>query len=379
MSEHRLITALMKPFFRKGKETRFVLPGVLNDSSRILCLDGGDLSELIFHVPLLKAIRKNYPAATIDFLIPEKHQDLLAPSGLAKECLVYKENQLNPWRPSFGKLLKDLGNGKYDMTILMSREPHPRLELAALASGGALRMGPSHEQSWPAINFEIRPSCEQIQYYGDRLLSAGPFLNLPARDLNNRWPLPMELVRQMAQQVHFHKPNPDMMLVGVELGTDKDGKMLPLGDLHEAVRRLSRNFVCRVMALGPDADADRVRDFETKMSDSPLSLPRKTLMDHVLLLSQCDLFLAGNSDFFHLAVSLGLPTLGIFPESVTPGWIPYGRKRVTVLHLDKEGHLDPELILPAVEEVTGGRGTKVARVIPDSDEAGSGPSSSHES
>jgi len=357
----------MKPFFRKGKELSFELPGALGAGGRILCIDAGDLSELVFHVPLLKAIRKNHPSVEIDFLLPAKHQALLAPSGLAKECLVYKEGQLNPWRPSFGKLLKDLGSGRYDMTIVMSRQPHPRLELAALASGGALRMGPSHAESWPAINFEIRPPRDQNPYFGDRMLSAGPFLNLPARDMNTRWPLPMEQVRQMAQQVHFHKPNPDQMLVGLEVGPSKEGHTLPMEDLHLLVRQITGNFVCRVLALGPQADPDRIQQFETKLADSPMGLPRKTLLDHVLLLSQCDLFISGNSDFFHLAVSLGLPTVGVFPGETEDGWVPSGRKRVSVVRLGEDGRLDPEAFLAAVESVTEGRGAKAARVIKPTD------------
>ncbi len=358
----------MKPFFRKGKELSFRLPGALDENGRVLCIDVGDLSELVFHAPLLKAIRKNHPAVEIDFLLPEKHQALLAPSGLAKECLVYKARQLNPWRPSFGKLLKDLGRGRYNMTILMSRQPHPRLELAALASGGALRMGPSHAECWPAINFEIRPPRQQDGYYGDRLLSAGPFLSLPSRDMNTRWPLPMDQVRQMAQQVHFHKPNPDQMLVGLEVGPSKEGHALPLDDLHLLVRHLAANFVCRVLPLGPQADPDRIQQFETKLADSPLGLPRRTLLDHVLLLSQCDLFISGNSDFFHLAVSLGLPTVGIFPPDVEVGWVPHGRKRVCVMRLEEDGQWDPEVFLAAVESVTDGRGAKAARVIKPTDD-----------
>lgn len=369
----------MKPFFRKGKDLSFQLPGTLHDGSRILCIDTGDLSELVFHVPLLKAIRKNHPAAAIDFLLPEKHQALVAPSGLAKECLVYSEGQLNPWRPSFGKMLKDLGGGGYDMTIVMSREPHPRLELAALASGGALRMGPSHAEAWPAINFEIRPPAQVELYFGDRMLSAGPFLNLPARDMNSRWPLPMELVRQMAQQVHFHKPNPDQMLVGLDIGADKDGRELPLEQWHGLVRQLSGQFICRVLALGPNVSTDRIRKFETKLSDSPLGLPRKTLLDHVLLLSQCDLLVAGNSDFFHLAVSLGLPTVGLFAPEVPMGWEPRGRKRVRILRLGEEGALDPELFLSTVEEVTDGRSTRTARIIPNTEGESEPSGPAHES
>ncbi len=363
MLEHRLITSLMRPFYHKGQSVPFTLPGVLNETSRVLCIDSGDLSELVFHVPLIKAIRKNFPAARIDFLLPEKHEPLMVPSGLVKQCMVYKEGQLNPWRPAFASLLRQLGKGKYDMAVVMTQKPSPRLELAALASGASLRMGPSHSDSWPAINFEIRPPENQNQYFGDRIMAAGPFLGLSPRDMNSRWPLPMELVRQMAQQVHFHKPNPDQMLIGVEPGASKSGRRMELEDLHFLVRQLSTHFVCRVVPLGQPQEGDLLQKFETKLTDVPLGLPRGSLLDMVLLLSQCDLFLAGNTDFFHFSVALGLPTVGLFSPDVAECWVPRDRKRVKVLRLDKAGKVDLETLMEAVEFVTEGRTTKAARII----------------
>ncbi len=363
MSENRLITSLMRPFFRNGKARPFTLPGAFTESSRVLCIDSGDLAQLVFHIPLVKAIRKNHPAVPIDFLIPEKHEPLVVPSGLAKQCVVYKEGQLSPWRPAFGSLLRQLGKGHYDMAIVMSQEPAPRLELAAMASGADLRLGPSHADSWPAINFEIRPPESSTLYFGDRILTAGPFLGLPGRDMNPRWPLPMELVRQRAQQVHFHKPNPDQMLIGVEPGISKTGYRMKIEDLHFLVRQLSSQLVCRILPLGQQSEADLVSRFETKLTDVPFGLPRDSLLDMVLLLSQCDLFLAGNTDLFHFSVSLGLPTVGLFSPGDAEAWEPRNRKRVRVLRLDKSGKVDLESLMEAVEGVTEGRTTKAARVI----------------
>ncbi len=352
---------MMRPFFKKGQSAAFTLPGLLNERSRVLCIDSGDLSELVFHVPLVKAIRKNFPAARIDFLLPEKHEPLLVPSGLVKQCIVYKDGQLNPWRPAFASLLRQLGKGQYDIAVVMTQKPSPRLELAALACGASLRLGPSHADSWPSINFELR--TPKHQYFGDRILAAGPFLGLSNRDMNSRWPLPMELVRQMAQQVHFHKPNPDQMLIGVEPGASKSGLRLELDNLHFLVRQLSTQFVCRVVPLGQPQDADLLSKFETKLSDVPLGLPRESLLDMVLLLSQCDLFLAGNTDFFHFSVALGLPTIGLFSPGDADCWVPQNRKRVKVLRLDKGGKIDLETLMEAVEFVTEGRTTRAARVI----------------
>lgn len=363
MSEHRLITSLMRPFFRKGEAASFTLPRALEEKSRILCIDPGDLSDFLFHIPLVNAIRRHFPGCRMDFLIPEKHEPLVVPSGMGKQYIIYKDGQLNPWRPAFGSLLRQVGAGSYDMAMVMSMEPKPRLELAALASGAPLRLGPSHDKSWPSINFEIRPPRDKDLYLGDRLAAAAPFLGLLREELSPRWPLPMDKMRQMAQQVHFHKPNPDQMLIGLDPGVSKTGHTLAQDNLLFLAKQLSSQVMSRVVPLGDPSDRDRLEQFEVRLADVPAGLPRETTLDMVLLLAQCDLFIAGNTDFFHFAVAMGVPAIGLFSQSEPACWVPRDRKRVRVLSLKKGQKVEIESLMEVVAAVTEGRARKATSVL----------------
>ncbi len=367
MSDHKIISSLMRPFFRKGQEASFTVPGALREDSRILCIDPGDLSDVLFHIPLLTAIRRRYPGSKMDFLLPEKHAPLIVPSGLARQCIIYKEGQLNPWRPAFSSMLRKLSAGKYDVALVLSYQARPRLELAALASGAGFRYGPSHKDAWPAINFELRTAGETPGYRGDRLLRATPFLGFKPGEMNARWPLPMDKVRQMAQQVHFHKPNPDQMLIGVDPGVGKTGHAFALENMLFLVRQLSSQLVCKVLPLGDPTDRDRLNKFETRLSEVPVGLERETLLEMVLLLSQCDLFVGGNTDFFHFAVALGVPAIGLFSKSDGTEWIPRDRPRSRVITVTKGEKVDIETLMEAVEAVTEGRTSIASTVISPGD------------
>ena len=357
----------MRPFFRKGQEAAFTVPGALREDSRILCIDPGDLSDVLFHMPLLTAVRRRHPGSKMDFLLPEKHAPLVVPSGLARQCIIYKEGQLNPWRPAFGAMLRKLSASNYDVALVMSYSPQPRLELAALASGAAFRYGPSHGDSWPAINFELRAATDGPRgYRGDRLLRAAPFLGFQPDEMNPRWPLPMDKVRQMAQQVHFHKPNPDQMLIGVDPGVAKTGHAFALENMQFLVRQLSSQLVCKILPLADPDQQDRLQKFETSLSEVPVGLERETLLEMVLLLSHCDLFVAGNTDFFHFAVALGVPAVGLFSKADGPEWEPADRPRARVIRVTKGEKVDIETLMEAVEAVTGGRTSTASRVIPAS-------------
>jgi ADP-heptose:LPS heptosyltransferase len=299
----------------------------------------------------------------MDFLLPEIHAPLVIPSGLARQCIIYKEGQLNPWRPAFATLLRKLGAGNYDVALVMSFTPQPRLELAALASGAAFRFGPSHQDAWPGVNFEMRPGSRDDGYRGDRVKFAAPFLGFDADELNSRWPLPLEKLRQMAQQIHFHKPNPDQMLIGVDPGLGKAGRGFALENIQFLVRQLSSQLACKILPLGYPQGGGRQEKFEASISEVPVGLQRDTLLEMILLLANCDLFVSGNTDFFHFAVAQGVPAIGLFSKEDEPHWMPRGRPRAKVIPVTKGEKVDIETLMEAVEGVTQGRTSTASTVI----------------
>ena len=355
LTDGSFINSLLLPFLRKGKAASFCLPGAVGEQTRVLCIDPGDLSEVLFHLPVLTAIRRKYPACQFDFLLPENHVSLVVPSGLARQCLLYKEGQLSPWRPAFASLLRRLGAGGYDLAVVMSFYPQPRLELAALASGAPLRLGPSHPDAWPAVNLEVRPDPGQSAYLGDRMRALAPFLGFAAGDMDPRWPLPADKIRHIAQQVHFHMPNPEQLLIGLDPGGGKSGFAISLDNLDYLARQLSSQLVCRILPLGLPAELERAQACGARLGSGPLGLPRETLLDMALLLTQCDLFLAGNTDFFHLAVALGVPAVGLFSRDEPQAWVPAGRPHVEVLRLAGGEKVDLTAFFAAVNRVTRGR------------------------
>ncbi len=363
MGESRILTSLLRPFYRKGRSAVFQLPGALKPQAKVLCIDPGDLSEVLFYVPLLNALRRNYPGLQVDFLLPEQHTSLLIPSGLAKQCIVYKEGQLSPWRPAFASLLKKLGAEGYDMAILMSFQSRPRLELATLASGAPLRLGPSHAESFPAINCELRPSTGDKNYLGDRVGRLAPFLCLDSHPGDTKWPLPVDKVRHISQQLHFHKPNPDQMLIGIDPSVGKSGFAFALDNLEFLVRQLSSQLVCKVVPLGVPRGNSRLAEFDSRLGKVPVGLPRDTLLDSALLLSQCNLFIAGNTDFFHLAVALGVPAVGLFSPRDDSHWEPRNRDKARVLRLAKGEKVDVATLMKAVEGVTNGEASTASKPL----------------
>ena len=341
-------------FLQRGEAASpFAVPGALGEKSHILAVDAGDLSDLLFHVPLLQAIRERFPLAQIDFLLPEDHTSLVVPSGLARHCMVYSRKQLRPWSPGFYSLVKAVRREACDMSLVMSFSPQPALELVALASGATLRLGPSHSGSYPAVNFEIRGEDKGSRYRGAKLRAAAPFLGLADLDEACRWHLPEDQLRRMRQLVHFNKPRHEEILVGVDPSLGKSGSGLAVKSLQFVVSQLASQMPCRVLPLSPGTDRDRLARFESGLSVPPLTLPHESLFDTILLVASCDLFLAGNTDLFHCAAALGVPTLGLFLDGDGPEWEPAGTPHASVLRVASGERVDIDTLMEAVEAVRG--------------------------
>jgi len=353
VTDNRLLTRLMRPFLAQRKDEGFAVPGAIRDGARILAIDAGDLAELLFFITLLAGIRRRYPGTSIDFLLPEGHAPLVVPSGMARQCLVYKKQQLKAWRPAYASLLRSLNKQGYDVAVLMSMTGHPELELASVASGAQLRLGPSHGDAYPAVNCELRALASGDRYRGDRLAALAPFLGLSSQDFEPAWPLPEDRMRQCARLVHFNKPDRTELLVGVDPGLGKSGHGIAQRNLLFLTRQLVSQARCRFLPLSDPANEKRLQDFETRVGDVPPGLSRDTLLETVLLLAQCDLFLAGNTDLFHFAVALDVPTVGLFTPHDGADWEPRRRSRCRVLRITRGERVDVATLMEAVEAVRG--------------------------
>jgi ADP-heptose:LPS heptosyltransferase len=302
---------------------------------------------------LLQGIRRKHPKAQIDFLLPEAHLPLVVPSQLARQCLVYSGRQLRPWTPAFWSLVRSVRKNSYGVAILMTLDAAPQLERVLLGSGAALRLGPSHRQAYPAINFEIRPPTDRALYRGQRPALAAPFLGLDADQLVHGWPLPADKRRRMRQLVHFNKPRKEEILVGIDPGLGKTGHGIALQNLHFLVKQLSSQICCRILPLSDPGNQERAARFEAHLTGPPTGLPRDNLLDSILLLCECDLLVAGNTDLLHVAVAKGIPTIGLFMPQDGPQWHPTGRDKIRILRITQGQRVDIDTLMEAVEAVAG--------------------------
>lgn len=314
----------------RAANTSFTLPGALHEEARVLLIESGDLTDLLFAMPFVEQVKQRHPRSHLGLLCTETSSRLALTSGQFQDLVVYSPEQLQANSSGLRRLEEILGRQKWEVAILLSREPDEAREMLAYASGAALRLGPGHQKAFPHLNCELR-SPQNGEYPYHRTTTWGRLLGVPLDDVPLHWPLSPESLRHAAQLVHFNKPRKDQLLIGVDPGAGKAGTLLAAENLAFLVNHLANHLHCKTMILTADEDADREERLRAQLRSDQLELPRPTLKETVFLLAQCDLFLAGNTDLFHYAAAMGVPTVGIFTPSDQDCWVPTAARNVELL------------------------------------------------
>jgi ADP-heptose:LPS heptosyltransferase len=158
-------------------------------------------------------------------------------------------------------------------------------------------------------------------------------------------------VRFARQLVHFRKPRKDQILIGVDPGKGKCGTRVTAGTLSYLLGVIQQQYRSKLVVLAtPDEDLVATQ-FEQASRGERIELPRHNVKDTVGLLTQCDLFLAGNTNLFHFAAAFGVPTIGLFTDRDERRWIPPDKPHLAIVHGRRGEKQSTEQFLALVERL----------------------------
>jgi ADP-heptose:LPS heptosyltransferase len=322
-----LVSPVLSRMVRSGA---FSLPKDIGNDSRVLVVDSGDLTELLFFYPVVSYLKNLFPRMRITFLVREGNSELVRGMGQVSEMISYEPAHFSLSSTTYFSLLKRIRRKDFSIVFMLGKRFNFARSLLALLSGAGIRVGFSQEFTFPYINLELRSSSGS-GYEGDRAakylggIGYHVFGSLP------RWRLPDQDVKWARQMIHFRKPEKDKMLLAVDPGKGKGDHRL----VDESFAFLINNFVvkypAKVMLLTHNLDGKGLERFRSHLKCDLLDLEPKNLKEGLALLSCADLLLSGNTDFFHFGVQMGIPTVGLFTRYDTSNWIPKGTPWVQIL------------------------------------------------
>jgi ADP-heptose:LPS heptosyltransferase len=315
---------------RMAGHATFSLPRDIGNRSRVLVVDSGDLTELLFFAPVLNYLKQRYPAMRVTVLVREGNSELIRTLESINEMISYEPEHLSLFSTTYFALLRRIQGRGFDVVFLLGHEFSFARSLVALMSKARLRVGFQQTFTYPFLNCEIRASGKG-QYEGPRALSFLSVLGQSPGDSVPGWKLPEADARWAAQMIHFRGPGKDTMLIAVDPGVGKGRHRVVETVLAHVAGEVARRHGAKVLLLSHNLDAKGMTRFRALLKGSVLDVEPRNVKEALALLSRASLVLAGNTDYFHFAVSMRLPTIGFFTRFDAPNWFPKSAPWVQII------------------------------------------------
>jgi len=315
---------------RMVRTEAFSLPGDIGNHSRVLIVDSGDLTELLFFAPVINHLKSRYPGMRITMLVREGNGELIRTMDQINEMISYEPEHLSLVSTTYFSLLKRLKSREFSVVFLLGHHVDFARSLIALLSRAKLRIGFSQEYSYPFINCELRPAGDS-QYESQNAAAFLTALGFRMEPGIPGWRMPESDVRWATQMVHFHKPEKKQMLIAVDPGVGKGVHRLSELTFAQVVSQISARYPSKVLVLSNNLDQKGLDRFRSYLEAEVVSLKPQNVKEALALLSAADLLLSGNTDYFHFAVGMRVPTVGFFTRHDTPNWLPKGTPWVQVI------------------------------------------------
>jgi ADP-heptose:LPS heptosyltransferase len=312
-----------------GRES-FSLPGDINDSSRILVVDSGDLTELLFFAPVLNHLKRRYPGMRITVLVREGNGELIRTMEPISEMISYEREHLSIFSSTYFALLKRIRDRGFDIVFMLGHEFNFARALATLVSRARLRVAFSQRFTYPFVNCEIR-SSENGQYEGPRALSFLSVLGQSPGDSVPAWKLPETDVRWASQMIHFRMPNRQSLVIAVDPGIGKGRHRLVDTAMAYVASEVARRNGGKLLLLSNNLDRKGMARFRSLVQADVIDIEPKNVKEALALLSRADLVLSGNTDYFHFAVGMRRPTIGFFTRFDASNWFPKSTPWVQII------------------------------------------------
>ena len=360
MGESAYKPALIKPLSRWLKlvppDQSFKLPLVGPEGGRLLFIQSGTITDLLFAAPLITGLHRAYPRCRIGVLVREDSSELIRHHPHVHDMMQYPAGRMSLTRPGFYQMVRQLRKRSYDMVIHMGMNPDPACEILGYLCGAPVRVGPQHSRSYPYVNCELRWNADS-GYEGRRLAEVAGLMGVKLSEEVRGSVLTEQDIRFARQLVHFRKPQKDQLLVGIDPGKGKSNTKVLDRTLSYLVNAIYKRYRSKIIVLTtPDNDEEAAR-FEKKLPCEQIDLPRHNVKDVVALTSQCDLFLAGNTDLLHFAAGFGVPTIGLFTERDSRRWVPRDAPHVSIIEGQRGKKLALSDFLAQVETLLEARAT----------------------
>jgi ADP-heptose:LPS heptosyltransferase len=326
---HPLALQIASPRNASENAPSFSVAEALRDPKRILLIPDNQPGGIFIGASKFWAIRERYPDATLDLLAHGKKEFIAKELPFIDQTILY-ENFVLPFGPRRREVIDRLTSREYDLAFCFSHSDDFCPAYYCYKSGAQVRIG---FQSGEIAFFNIRivPRADAT-YEPDRLSLLLDILGIPESKEGVSWSVSREGARKIRDR-YLVGSREGERLVGLDVSTalGETPTSRQFLNIAKAVTDLPNTRVLIFFNYNERKEANHLKE---ALGPKALMFQNEDLPRLVVLLEACDEIIAGNTDIFHLAVSMGRPVRGVFSKDQMPRWAPPEKPGVEILDLE---------------------------------------------
>jgi len=299
---------------------------------KILVVNVNWMGDVIFSIPVFKALKKAYPQAILTCLAVPRVRGILEQSPYVDNILSYDEKgeDRTPWAK--WKLIQRIREQQFDVAFILHRSL-TRALLVFLA-GIPQRIGYDTKGRGWLLTKRIRMPQEKLHrcdYYLKIIEEYGIKVDDRICDLQ----LPEKEVYVMERLLESYGISRDDFVIVVHVGGNWNLKRWPADYFAMLIRRLVKDYQAKIVIPGTHDDSSLAELISQKSKVNPVILTGQTNLKGLMaLMRRANLVISSDSGPIHLASGLGTDVIGLFGPTRHEITGPRGKGKVFILQND---------------------------------------------
>ncbi|HEY3854183.1 MAG TPA: glycosyltransferase family 9 protein [Verrucomicrobiae bacterium] len=300
---------------------------------KILVIRGGAIGDFILTLPVLAALQRKFPDASLELLADKRYASLAIESGFAQDAFALNSPKLVDFFAPNGSKDRVMADyfAKFDLIVSYLFDPDRTFESNIAACSSAKFIAGPHRPDDSADIHATEILLRPLEELGITGADSTPRLKL--RD-------PSMLPSKKSRQLVLHP------------GSGSELKNWPEPKWRELLRILSRETSWSFLLVGGEAEGSRCERLAsllpTERVELAVNLP---LLELARDLDYCIAFIGHDSGITHLAAAVGLPGLTLWGPSADTVWRPKSKKITLLKEPGGLSHLKVETVRKAITAI----------------------------
>jgi heptosyltransferase-3 len=302
----------------------------MTEPKRILVIMLRRIGDVLLTTPAVRALRKRFPKAEIDFLVESPAHEMLAGNNDLTRVLIYDGH--GPLKYLYWLLQVRMLH--YDWVI--DYMGNPRTAMLTFASGAAVKAGPGHVSHRWAYNHLLKESStphysaeEKIRTLASLGIDADSSDHLPsvAGDAESE---------EFANKALARMRIPRGSIIGIVPASRRITRQWPAHKYAELGRRLRDSLGAHLIIFWGPGERELAEEVRNGIGTQAFLGPETKSLRHLAaLIGRCRLVVTNCNGPRHIAVARSVPTVTVHGSSDPVLWNPPGNENHTTIRHEK--------------------------------------------